>query len=163
MSPFSPSFLPQAKCVSERPRRLPQLPTTPLLVTGHESQATSHAFTSHKSRVFISLPSLCRSQKSQLLCNQANPSSFAEIPGVGCPHALSRHASLATQGRCFARHSFTPILEGPSARGHFLLSTFRINTCKSVSKQTTLTPFRINTCEKTGGGRGGGAEPAALK
>src|SRR5258708_8793807 len=29
---------------------------------------------------------------------------------------------------------------------------FRISTCKSVSKQTTLTPFRINTYEKQGGG-----------
>jgi hypothetical protein len=32
------------------------------------------------------------------------------------------------------------------------LTTFRINTCKSVSKQTTLTTFRMNTCEKRGGG-----------
>src|SRR6266404_1796097 len=32
------------------------------------------------------------------------------------------------------------------------LSTFRMNTCKSVSKQRTLTPFRMNTCEKTRGG-----------
>ena len=32
---------------------------------------------------------------------------------------------------------------------------FRINSCKSVSKQTTSTPFRINTYEKTRGwGRG---------
>src|SRR5216684_1440202 len=29
---------------------------------------------------------------------------------------------------------------------------FRINTCKSVSKQMTLTPFRINTYRKRGGG-----------
>src|SRR5260370_15430902 len=29
--------------------------------------------------------------------------------------------------------------------------SFRINTCKSVSKQTTLTLFRINTYEKHGG------------
>jgi hypothetical protein len=29
--------------------------------------------------------------------------------------------------------------------------SFRINTCKSVSKQTTLNPFRMNTYEKTGG------------
>src|SRR5260370_40658789 len=28
------------------------------------------------------------------------------------------------------------------------LTSFRINTCKSVSKQRTLTPFRINTYEK---------------
>src|SRR6267378_5271597 len=32
------------------------------------------------------------------------------------------------------------------------LSTFRMNTCKSVSKQRTLSPSRMNTCEKTGGG-----------
>src|SRR5258707_10109949 len=30
--------------------------------------------------------------------------------------------------------------------------SFRINTCKSVSKQMTLTPFRMNTYEKQGGG-----------
>jgi hypothetical protein len=32
------------------------------------------------------------------------------------------------------------------------LTTFRMNTCKSVSKQKTLTPFRMNTCEKRGEG-----------
>jgi hypothetical protein len=32
------------------------------------------------------------------------------------------------------------------------LTTFRINTCKSVSKQMTLTLFRINTYRKTGEG-----------
>src|SRR6266404_4842953 len=32
-----------------------------------------------------------------------------------------------------------------------LLSTFRMNTCKSVSKQSTLTTFRMNTYAKTGG------------
>ena len=32
------------------------------------------------------------------------------------------------------------------------LSTFRINTCKSVSKQRTLTIFRMNTYEKQGEG-----------
>ena len=32
------------------------------------------------------------------------------------------------------------------------VSTFRINTCESVSKQTTSSPFRINTYEKTGEG-----------
>src|SRR3989442_2017879 len=31
------------------------------------------------------------------------------------------------------------------------VTLFRINTCKSASKQTTLSIFRINTCEKTGG------------
>jgi hypothetical protein len=32
------------------------------------------------------------------------------------------------------------------------ISTFRINTCKSVSKQTTSSTFRINTYEKRGEG-----------
>jgi hypothetical protein len=32
-----------------------------------------------------------------------------------------------------------------------LISPFRINTCKSVSKQRTLSTFRMNTCEKPGG------------
>src|SRR6266852_2745172 len=32
------------------------------------------------------------------------------------------------------------------------VSPFRMNTCKSVSKQRTLTTFRMNTCEKQGGG-----------
>ena len=31
-----------------------------------------------------------------------------------------------------------------------VLSTFRMNTCKSVSKQRTLSTFRMNTCEKGG-------------
>ena len=34
------------------------------------------------------------------------------------------------------------------------LNPFRINTCKSVSKQTTLSTFRINSYEKQGGGGG---------
>ncbi len=32
------------------------------------------------------------------------------------------------------------------------LTPFRINTCRSVSKQRTLSTFRINTYEKPGGG-----------
>src|SRR5260370_12810782 len=32
------------------------------------------------------------------------------------------------------------------------VSPFRMNTCKSVSKQRTLTTFRMNTYEKQGGG-----------
>ena len=31
------------------------------------------------------------------------------------------------------------------------VSPFRINTCKSVSKQSTLSPFRMNTYEKQRG------------
>src|SRR5260370_3955809 len=38
-----------------------------------------------KSPLFSNLRTLCRSQKSQLLCNQANPASFCKTPGVGYP------------------------------------------------------------------------------
>src|SRR5712692_1280566 len=37
-------------------------------------------------------------------------------------------------------------------RSHNSITTFRINTCKSVSKQRTLTLFRINTYKKQGEG-----------
>src|SRR5260221_1653929 len=36
---------------------------------------------------------------------------------------------------------------------------FKINTCRSVSKQRTLTPSRMNTYEKTGGGGTYGDRP----
>ncbi len=53
----------------------------------------------------------------------------------------------------------TPLESTLVARGHFAqflcnITPFRINTCKSVSKQMTLTPFRINTYEKHGAGGG---------
>src|SRR5258706_1805499 len=41
------------------------------------------------------------------------------------------------------------------------LSTFKMNTCKSASKQRTLTPFRMNTCEKPGGGGRDTRDPAS--
>jgi len=40
------------------------------------------------------------------------------------------------------------------------LTPFRINTCKSVSKQRALTPFKINTYEKHREGGGVGAPDA---
>jgi hypothetical protein len=42
------------------------------------------------------------------------------------------------------------------------LTPFRINTCKSVTKQTTLTVSRINTYAKTGGGPPPMQPPPAL-
>jgi len=41
-----------------------------------------------------------------------------------------------------------PLLDNLAAT----VTAFRINTSKSVSKQTTLTSFRMNTYEKTGRG-----------
>src|SRR6266478_2192789 len=43
----------------------------------------------------------------------------------------------------------------PARQNATPVSPFRMNTCKSVSKQRTLTTFRINTYEKRGEGGGG--------
>ncbi len=49
------------------------------------------------SRPFNLLRTLCRRQKDQLLCNQANPDSFAKTPGVGVPQHI--HATLRFRRR----------------------------------------------------------------
>ena len=87
------------------------------------------------------------------------------------PVSLAVHERLSPQFRSYSRPpdfrkspdrplsvaSVSPV-EGLSATHyplvttHSPLTTFRINTCKSVSKQTTLTTFRINTYKKTGEG-----------
>jgi hypothetical protein len=48
----------------------------------------------------------------------------------------------------------TAIAASPGFSHHFsgVPKPFRMNTCESISKQTTLTVFRMNTCEKQGGG-----------
>jgi hypothetical protein len=45
-------------------------------------------------------------------------------------------------------HRVAPLTQ----RAPILLSTFRMNTCKSVTKQRTLSLFRMNTYAETGGG-----------
>jgi hypothetical protein len=56
--------------------------------------------------------------------SQALPSSVLTTPALSCFSPFSYRSCIA----------------------------FRINTCKSVSKQTTLSSFRMNTCEKPRGG-----------
>jgi len=52
------------------------------------------------------------------------------------------------RGGLSAPHRLAPLTQ----RGPILLSTFRMNTYKSVTKQRTLSLFRMNTYAKTGGG-----------
>jgi len=63
--------------------------------------------------------------------------------------------SLAVHGRLSVA-SVSPMKCLPATHypltTHSPLTTFRINTCKSVSKQRTLTTFRMNTYEKPGEG-----------
>src|SRR6266481_1297220 len=89
---------------------------------------------------------------------------------IAMPNGL--HQQLGQHTRCSSRlHAAAPVCANPGVdtgaclidagfsfsppdgpRSGSLLTTFRMNTCKSVSKQRTLTIFRINTCEKPGGG-----------
>jgi hypothetical protein len=169
---------------------------------------------SRNSRPLILLQTLCRYEKSQVLCNQANPDSFPKIPGCGVGHPernywtpgvgytlASRPCGISNIQTLSSRPSYnlvnasaadspfvfitiqiplpaTPFVSHPyktpggvtlralcaptsmpSVLSPFLTlragqappTPFRINTCKSVSKQMTLTSFRITTYEKPRG------------
>jgi hypothetical protein len=62
------------------------------------------------------------------------------------------HSYTNTRDRGVAPPKFFAFTQSDGRDGPLPLNTFRINTCKSVSKQTTLTSFGINTYEKPGGG-----------
>jgi hypothetical protein len=105
VSLFRPFLSHAIQRVSER-AVLSCLPTHYSLPTSHYSLSCSTVHgsqvTSHKSRIFMGLPPLCRSQKSQLLCHQANPASFSKMPGWGggipIPSLDSRRESTKTPG-----------------------------------------------------------------
>jgi len=98
------------------------------------------SYPSHRStpnsRWLTLLQTLCRRQKPQPLWNQANPNSLRKTHGCGVPR-FPLHPRTA--------HYPLPTIHSP-------LTTFRMNTCKSVSKQRTLTIFRMNTYAKRGEG-----------
>ncbi len=132
------------------------------------------------------LQPLCSSSVAPVLCFQQLAASFPKTPGVGVPlrgdccteaqkcppvsplpatltHSVSRksfpcHSYENTRDRGVTPppKSFSPLA---MRRSPLALTPFRINTCKSVSKQTTLSSFRINTYEKH---RGGGVRSRPL-
>ena len=77
--------------------------------------------------------SLLRALKGVQWLGRKEPSSTAKKENL---------ANLQVNGRTSLGYQSEISLE---------LTTFRMNTCKSVSKQRTLTTFRINTYAKTGG------------
>jgi hypothetical protein len=125
-------------------------------------------------------PLFC-SSVAPVLCFQQLAASFPRIPGVGYPERIygtpgwgvPKHVSLPTHqpaasslrqlsALCVSLPrasrgalTFAVALARPSRRFSCTrLTTFRMNTCKSVSKQSTLTTFRMNTYEKRGEGGG---------
>src|SRR5712664_1581763 len=80
---------------------------------------------------------------ASLLYFQQLAASFPKTPGWRVPqHFFAGLPFLVSKG--------THFVKGCQNTG--AATTFRINTCKSVSKQTTLSSFRINTYEKHRGG-----------
>jgi hypothetical protein len=71
-------------------------------------------------RLLILLQTLCRSQRSQLLWNQANPNSFAKTPGVGCTsqEPSSRISNLQTLRSRPVCKSVTPPPSSPRPTLH---------------------------------------------
>ncbi|MCU1242419.1 MAG: hypothetical protein JWO71_3145 [Candidatus Acidoferrum typicum] len=157
MSPFPPSFRPQLDPFPRSPQALSPSSTAftpnrslsplstafaqntgggvtaPSTLTGHESRVTNNALSTHPANDRFFTPLFSASSDlpfSQLLCFHNH---------LRCSLLFS--ATLNFQ-------MFRPFQR---AKTRLPITTFRMNTCKSVSKQRTLTPFRMNTCEKTGG------------
>ena len=109
-----------------------------------------------KSFPCILLQPLCALFSSAALSFQSLAASFPKTPGWGYLRAASAPAAPARPAGGSRRYHLPLLLSPISSRLSPLSDRssmlFRINTCKSVSKQTTLTSFRINTYEKRGGG-----------
>jgi len=139
--------------ISKLPPRLPAAPlrhpllTTPLCALCAPVSATSvlrffpssgaqasQLFCLHRTGPLCRLFALFPAPVS-FIFNTLQP-LFKKHPGGGC-----RDSSLSR-----------PLLHYPLLTTHSPLSTFRMNTCESVSKQRTLTTFRMNTYVKRGEG-----------
>ncbi len=86
------------------------------------------------------------STRSPRLPRPASPHAVP-IPGFSSPQAIPIYPPW--RDSCLPKVHFARVCKNTETA---ILTPFRINTCKSVSKQMTLTPFRINTYEKQGGG-----------
>jgi hypothetical protein len=159
VSPFRPSFSPQPRVYPSASSRsaLEHLPSRTNLV----GPCPTPALTLGPSIACRLLKSLASLFATRALCFQQLAASFCKTPGVGgylcdnsalsaslypaCPKLRGEPRDVRYDSPSFLPYAFRQSLCAS-------LSTFRINTSKSVSKQMTLTPFRMNTCEKTGGG-----------
>src|SRR5260370_39433000 len=82
-------------------------------------------------------PQLRGARKSCSMCASPLPSFLLD---------LQRSAVKSIRSNCFRINTYK---NAHASRIWHHLTHFRINTCKSVSKQTPLSPFTISTYEKT--------------
>ena len=116
---------------------------------------TNLAYPSHpsspKSRSFNRLQPLCFLSAAPVLCFQQLAASFRKAPGWGVD-SLCGNPCLPSLPRASGTSQGSHLARGCKYAEPATVTTFRINTCKSVSKQRTLTLSRINTYKKTGEG-----------
>ena len=102
-----------------------------------------------------------------LSCTDTQRSPFVSSLFATLAHSMLRksfpcrsYANTRDRGATPPPKSFSPLVyperlwRRATRPSPLALTPFRINTCKSVSKQTTLTSFRINTYEKHRGEEG---------
>ena len=145
VSPFRPSFSPQLNPYPRAPRLLSPLSTA--FTPNRTLTPLSTAFTQTHRGVGVLCP--C----SPLLATRHSPLATFIRPLFSQPYE-----SLFSQLFCFHNHLRCPLVFSPrrisprfTHKTRPRLTIFRMNTCKSVSKQTTLTTFRMNTYAKAGG------------
>ena len=107
----------------------------------------------HPSAILISYSATPRLREAPR--KPQNQISFWKLP---CPPITPRTVPRCVlftfvnghRGACHTHRPLKPSQKPPPLSAP--LTTFRMNTCKSVSKQRTLSPFRMNTYAKTGEG-----------
>src|SRR5260370_5421679 len=85
-----------------------------------------------KSHVLSILRPLWPLQKSQLLCNQANPASFCKTPGVGGTPSLPPPGGTSFQGRGDSPRSVSPLVTR-----HFL-GGGNLRRCSSLQRAMSI-------------------------
>jgi hypothetical protein len=142
VSPLRPFLLPQPSVYPRTP--LPTRHSLPTLllgcprVTDHESQVTS----------FQSFAASLASPKKSTPLQSSKSSLFCQNAGVGwASRTQLRDARGGGYPRPYRTRSGGLCLAPPSS-----ITSFRINTCKSVTKQKTLSTCTINTYAKPGEG-----------
>jgi hypothetical protein len=116
---------------------------------------TNLAHCSHNSsrnpRPFNLLQPLASPFATPVLCFQPLAASFPKTPGWGV-HSLCGNPCLPSLPRASGTSQGSHLARGCKYAEPATVTTFKINTCKSVSKQRTLTLSRINTYKKKGEG-----------
>jgi hypothetical protein len=141
-APLTP-FLPSPLCIRRR-----------MHILTEQRELKDHQPTLSASIACRLLKSLASLFPSPFLYFQSFAASFCKTPGVWGTVFLCDTSAHSRHTPEVCTHAPFPFFTSHQSRvtSHVPVSTFRMNTCKSVSKQRTLSTSRMNTYAKTGGG-----------